>query len=231
MSKAQKKAYDREYYEKNRKAVQARHHRWHRANREKVTAQAAQYRREHPRTEYFQRYHEKNRKAIVARRRRWRSTHKKQAREYQRKYYHLHAEQCREQQRAYRARHPKSVRVTQRSSRKKRWNCCILESGVHRAKAYGCSIEKFTPKQLKEHARKWNFRCAYCDRRIRFMLTDHVIPLKSGGPHALSNIAPACLHCNRSKCDKPWSAWFQSRPYYAKQREERIKKLLKGESP
>lgn len=29
----------------------------------------------------------------------------------------------------------------------------------------------------------------------------HIIPLARGGPHVMSNLAPACMSCNRSKQD------------------------------
>lgn len=60
--------------------------------------------------------------------------------------------------------------------------------------------------------------CAYCPapiliawgdpERVRFLDTsrrpmpelDHVVALVNGGAHDVSNIVPACMRCNRSKC-------------------------------
>ena len=33
---------------------------------------------------------------------------------------------------------------------------------------------------------------------------DHVIPRSRGGPDALDNLRPACLHCNSARGDRPW---------------------------
>lgn len=46
--------------------------------------------------------------------------------------------------------------------------------------------------------------CHWCKRRIPKdqRTIDHIVPLSKGGPHCLSNLAPACRRCNCTKRDK-----------------------------
>jgi hypothetical protein len=48
-------------------------------------------------------------------------------------------------------------------------------------------------------------RCTYCGVQAgaNDLQMDHIVPLKRGGPHRLSNITPACSACNQSKRDRP----------------------------
>lgn len=45
----------------------------------------------------------------------------------------------------------------------------------------------------------FNHQCAYCLEKFDKLEQDHVVPLSQGGRHAMGNIVPACLPCNRRK--------------------------------
>jgi hypothetical protein len=48
-----------------------------------------------------------------------------------------------------------------------------------------------------------DFRCTYCGVR-RFLTIDHVIPIRTAGDDALSNLVTACRRCNSGKRDRLW---------------------------
>ena len=51
---------------------------------------------------------------------------------------------------------------------------------------------------------KYGDRCAYCgiSLNISIMHIDHVVPKKSGGSNAESNLNPSCNSCNATKGDR-----------------------------
>lgn len=58
---------------------------------------------------------------------------------------------------------------------------------------------------------QYGFACAYCRRRDRRLVQEHVVPLSRGGRHAEGNIVPACQPCNNRKCDKLLIEWRMGR--------------------
>jgi len=64
-------------------------------------------------------------------------------------------------------------------------------------------------------------RCAYCGRKSKKLLHEHVVPLERGGWHTKVNVVPACISCNLLKGKKmPFSEWDPP---------SHLKKLLKME--
>ena len=55
-------------------------------------------------------------------------------------------------------------------------------------------VRSFTREDMLAH---WNNgeRCIYCDGPYREI--DHLIPVGLGGIHAVENVAPSCVPCNR----------------------------------
>jgi 5-methylcytosine-specific restriction endonuclease McrA len=54
----------------------------------------------------------------------------------------------------------------------------------------------------------YDHRCAYCGKKMKKIVIDHVIPLSRGGSHSINNIVPACNPCNGSKHNKPLLVWM-----------------------
>jgi 5-methylcytosine-specific restriction endonuclease McrA len=50
----------------------------------------------------------------------------------------------------------------------------------------------------KELVKMYKSACIYCGSKKSIEI-DHVIPIARGGRHAIGNLAPACMSCNRSK--------------------------------
>lgn len=55
-----------------------------------------------------------------------------------------------------------------------------------------------------ERVKYYGWKCVYCGVRLteQTLTIDHYIPLSKGGSNWPSNLYPACLHCNCSKCAK-----------------------------
>jgi 5-methylcytosine-specific restriction endonuclease McrA len=50
--------------------------------------------------------------------------------------------------------------------------------------------------------------CVYCGRSDVALERDHVVPLRHGGEHSISNLVPACRQCNGSKNSKLMGDWL-----------------------
>ena|SRR3990167_5208599 len=48
---------------------------------------------------------------------------------------------------------------------------------------------------------KYNGKCAYCGIELKAMDIDHIKPKAYGGTDELTNLNPACKHCNNYKCN------------------------------
>lgn len=56
-------------------------------------------------------------------------------------------------------------------------------------------------------ARKFDYRCAYCDAKPDRIDTEHVTPLSGGRLNVLGNLLPTCNPCNADKRDLTPSEW------------------------
>ncbi len=71
-------------------------------------------------------------------------------------------------------------------------------SGRRRARLNGVQIERVGRKDIRAMFEAFRGICAYCAVRPASQV-DHFMPLARGGPHAISNLVPACGDCNRRK--------------------------------
>jgi 5-methylcytosine-specific restriction endonuclease McrA len=53
--------------------------------------------------------------------------------------------------------------------------------------------------------------CAYCGATDRALQRDCVLPVSRGGRYTLTNVVPACLRCNTSKCNDEVTGWLRRR--------------------
>lgn len=63
-------------------------------------------------------------------------------------------------------------------------------------------IDTLTAKEWTEILEKYNYRCAYCNKKFSLhnkSTKDHVIPISKGGHNTKENIVPACRSCNSKK--------------------------------
>jgi 5-methylcytosine-specific restriction endonuclease McrA len=133
-------------------------------------------------------------------------------------WYQRNRDAQRESRRRYRIEHADELRARdrERNRRKyaenpraaldyyKQWRLRNLE----RARAYvrvACQKRRavsagdhFTFQEWEKLLHEHGSRCAYCGSTVRIE-ADHRTPLCRGGSNEISNILPACRHCNRRK--------------------------------
>lgn len=112
-----------------------------------------------------------------------------------------------------RERYPETVKRGNAKYQKANPEKLYLNSMRQRARQVGVQVEWITLQNLSDLRTAFGEVCAYC-KANKANTFDHVIPLTRGGPHALSNMVPACLRCNQSKKNLTPEEWFASDRQY-----------------
>lgn len=73
---------------------------------------------------------------------------------------------------------------------------------------------ELTLEQWQQTLEFFGYACAYCTEETELTL-DHIVALSKGGQHTISNIVPACKHCNSSKSAKDLEDWYKSKSYFS----------------
>ena len=154
-------------------------------------------------------------------------------REYQRKWRAAKGEAHREYKRAYRAANADHIREYERKHKRTRHeyvraryaaNPDVYHAAGHRRrthiKANGGNV---THQELSTKRASQNGLCAYCrmPHAPNDLTIDHVIPIRQGGPHIITNIVFACGICNSSKGNRTPEQWT-NRWYERPSKEEAI---------
>ena len=61
-------------------------------------------------------------------------------------------------------------------------------------------------------------KCAYTGQPMNVVTMDHIVALNKGGTNNISNIIPADVSPNSSKCDKDLWEWYSKQPYFSWER-------------
>lgn len=77
-----------------------------------------------------------------------------------------------------------------------------------KAKRRGARVDYIQGSTLVALIQEANGRCAYCDEE-RSLTVDHIVPVKQGGMHAITNMVMACRSCNSSKGAKNAIDWIK----------------------
>ena len=67
-----------------------------------------------------------------------------------------------------------------------------------RALKLNAPVNDLTAEDWQAALAHYNHKCVYCGA-TEDLTQDHIIPLIRGGPHTISNVAPACRSCNSRK--------------------------------
>jgi len=173
---------------------------------------------------YFKAYRRKNRAKIAAYNKRYNREHTKARTEHARLYRQAHPEVQRRASKRHRQRHPAKCRQRSRQywqkAVKKNPHLASERNSRHRCRVAKLPVGRLNNECYKTLKRFFAGRCAYCGKRTRLSI-DHLKPL-GAGLHCSTNIVPACLHCNRSKSNHRWQAWFRQQKFFSREREKKI---------
>jgi 5-methylcytosine-specific restriction endonuclease McrA len=161
-------------------------------------------------------------KAIIAKTSAYQRAHREQQRSYSRTYYCKHHQKELARASKYRRENLRTpVQLARVRETSRAWRATHL--GYERNRYWNDPAFRTyrLSKDRKRGARKaeghivheqwmavlaaYGGLCAYCASPAAEM--DHVIPLSRGGRHDISNIAPACTSCNRSKAARLLVEW------------------------
>ena len=118
------------------------------------------------------------------------------------RYHAEHADAICARKRAQRLNDPQHVRAIALAARQRNPEesaAKVMRYYVRRNHGTGNDV---TAEQWKEIKAAFDYRCAYCGRKMRALTMDHIIPLSKGGLHTASNIVPACKSCNSKKGER-----------------------------
>ncbi len=176
----------RRRYAANKERIKARQRAWYIANSERVIAHTHQYWKKH-------------RDTILAAQREQRKDSAKREKRYAatRKWAKLHAEQVAALHRSWREQHREQVKALGKIKEQKR--------RAARRGAPGAGIRHVDWNAIKE---AYGHRCAYCAATDTKLTMDHVDPLSRGGAHDVTNVVPACSHCNTRKGSRSLLLWL-----------------------
>jgi 5-methylcytosine-specific restriction endonuclease McrA len=171
----------------------------------------ALYRERHP--EYLD-WHAKNRREnpdkVKGAIRKWREEHRDELIQKKRQYRAENLELVKSQEAASRSRNREAIRArkakyyadnaeainaARAERRRTEWYDTSAGDRVRRMRLAGQA--KIPGDLLKQRWAYYAGRCWMCGGQATSW--DHVKPLSKRGPHLLSNLRPACEHCNKSK--------------------------------
>lgn len=83
-----------------------------------------------------------------------------------------------------------------------------------------------TREGLDAHLKRFGDGCAYCGSTSQRIEVDHFIPVTKGGSNCLSNLVPACRHCNNVKTNHDPYEWYKRQSFFKQKQWRLILKIL-----
>lgn len=147
---------------------------------------------------------------------------KEKVREYFRQYYYSEkGSLVIKKSRQRFAESEKGIASARRKGRMRRMRIKEVKAGV------------YSFADLKARLQEFDCSCAYCGIKDtgekRFMQMDHVVPISKGGQDDMSNLVPACIHCNASKNDSFLEFWYPKKKFATLERIEKVLSFLSDE--
>ncbi len=157
--------------------------------------------------------YEADREAWIARSKEWKASNREASLKSDREYARRNRPLTAGREAAYRAEHRAKY-----TEHKRAWyQRNILEAqaagrlhaSARRAKIAAAGAFRVSQHDLSRELARYGYRCSYCsdDLRDKPMDWDHVVPISRGGAHAIGNLRPSCVPCNRSKSHRTVMEW------------------------
>ena len=128
----------------------------------------------------------------------WKLCNPQKVKAGKRHYNHTHGQAISAYNSQYYLRHQRRLQVQHREY--SRTHPLVHRACSRRRRAYlaAVPINDLTHAQWQAVLAHYNHKCVYCGA-TEDLTQDHIIPLSRGGPHTISNVAPACCSCNSRK--------------------------------
>lgn len=174
-------------------------------NREKIAAYAKQYYAKH-REKLIEQHKQHSGRNREAEKRYYANN-----REKIRRYYIENRERLKAKQKQYRKENRESLAVQKKQYRKDHPEVYRRKNAKRRAIKANATVGDVLAIVAWEKI--WRARktvvCHWCKKRIKTTeaQVDHVVPLSTGGAHAVENMCVSCAPCNCSKQAKPPEVW------------------------
>lgn len=130
----------------------------------------------------------KDPEASMATSRRWQAAHPEQVRQKENERYAANPLPKRQRTQQYKVDHPEKVRLLKIDYKNRR-----------RARQVNAERNDLSVAQWQEVLEAFDYRCAYCHRKMARLSQDHITPFSRQGSHTLHNVVPACHSCNSKK--------------------------------
>jgi 5-methylcytosine-specific restriction endonuclease McrA len=118
---------------------------------------------------------------------------------YGRMWYENNKEKARELNRTWQSQNRDRINKAVRERNKINPDKNRQRTKLYRARKYGGGGEPITIEQWKRLCESYGNICLCCKKEGIKLTQDHVMPIKLGGKHLLTNLQPLCKSCNSKK--------------------------------
>jgi 5-methylcytosine-specific restriction endonuclease McrA len=187
----------KQYYKKNAEVIKARSKAWYYSNRDKSLKANKLWAANNP---------------IRSReiKSRWKKNHPAQVREEERRRYAKNPEKHIINSMRYREKHLAKYKSYLYSWNRENRDKKLVNAAAYRARKLNAPGDGVSTLEWADIVSSYDNRCAYCASKGPVTM-DHIVPLSTGGRHAVDNVVPACHKCNCSKGNKPMLVWMHIR--------------------
>ena len=193
------KKYHKGWRKKNPTNIKSYYENHYLKNRSKILALSKKRRLDNP--QYFKEYRRLNKKRINESRKKWIIENVDKVRGYKRKYAKiLSKEYLNEKSKRWATKNPDKVRLRTKLYRKANPEKIRVNNRNRRALKKNAK-GSFTESEWENRKKEYDYKCAIC-KEVKFLTTDHIIPLSKKGTNYISNIQPLCQSCNSRKGNK-----------------------------
>lgn len=142
---------------------------------------------------------ETNKKSVA----KWRANNQEQVIANKKAWYEANKEKVNVQKREWRKNNKDKLNEMYKRSYAKHSDKYIVNARNRYVKKKGVERKLVTKS---DYLKMYQKPCIYCGSYDRIEI-DHIQPIEKNGRHAIGNLAPACLPCNRSKSDLYVMQW------------------------